>query len=106
MDYKRIKENTTAILSLVFKNDQGELEAPQSIQYRVDCVENREQLRDWTVVTPSLAEVEIELTPEDNACVHTHRGVERHVVTVKADYNGDQQLNNECIYEVQNLRFL
>jgi hypothetical protein len=102
----RVNEGVSAILGVTFKDHDGQLQPPLTIRYRVDCVDNKQELRDWTVVVSPASEIEIELTPSDNAIVFVSRGVERHVVTVEATYSGDGQIAEEYEYEVKNLRFL
>ncbi len=75
------------------------------MEYRVDCADNRQQLRDWTTVAAD-SPLDIQLTPDDNESVITTKAVEVHEVTVRAEYGGTQQITGKYRYEVENLRFM
>ena len=105
MSYDIVNESTTAYLTVKFTDKTGEPAAPSSISYRIDCLTNNEEVRDDTVVTPPAAEIEIKLTPDDNAIINPDNGLERRCVTIKATYGEEgDEINEEYIYNVKNLR--
>lgn len=105
MTMKRVDEGSDATLVLTFYDAAGVLTTPSSIEYRVDCLDNRMQLRDWTSVPPN-SQVDVDLTPEDNESVMVAKSIEVHEVTVRAEHSGIRIITGRFQYEVQNLRFL
>lgn len=100
-----IKEKSTAYLVTSFRDKHRRLAAPTSVQYRIDCLTTRRNVRVWTSIEPA-AQVEIKLTPEDNAIFGSGER-ERRLVTVVAAYEGsDDQVTNEFRYDVLNLKFV
>lgn len=104
MENKQISEGTTATLSMAFFDPDGDAVVPATLRYRIDCVQNRQQIRDWTSLTPA-AQVDVELTEDDNDNV-TSRASEIHEVTVEATYGASGQITSCYRYTVKNLPFL
>ncbi len=102
---QRVNEGSSAQLVATFLDAAREEAVPQSVEYRVDCVENGERIRDWTSKTPAPV-VAIDLTDEDNVSVLLNKGIERHEVTVRAGYGINDFITSKYVYEVANLRFL
>lgn len=105
MRMKRVNEGSSALLTVGFFDADDTPAVPQSVEYRIDCVETGEQIRDWVSLSPA-PEISISLTAEDNASMQTGRSVEQHEVTVRAGYGSAQYLTDRYKYEVANLRFL
>lgn len=106
MTLKRVKEGTTAVVTVNLYDDEGILANPSTLEYRIDCVESREQIRDWTSVPSPSSPDEVTLTPEDNACMMPERDIEKHEITFRATYDGGTEVTSRYVYEVANLRFL
>jgi len=98
-----VNEQSTAYLTVSFRDKAGALAAPTSIVYRIDDEQTRAQIRGDTAVQPA-ATVEITLTPADNALLSPSLAVERHVVTVIGGYGADDQVSAQYVYEVLNLQ--
>lgn len=98
-----VTERSTAYLTVSFYDKAGALAAPASLTYRIDDVESNVQVRGDTTLTPANS-VEITLTPTDNAILNLVGGNEQRRVTVTAVYGASDQLTDEYIYWVQNLR--
>lgn len=100
----RFNEGSSGRVVCRFFSSTGQLEVPDSIQYRIDCSDNDEEIRDWTSVTPDSA-VAIQLSADDNDTILVNQEIEKHVVTVEATY-GAEKVTDSIDYEVRNLRFL
>ena len=99
---KLVAERSTAYLTLSFLDKAGALEAPSSVQYRIDCKTSGQAVRDWTGCPPGPS-VEIVLTPEDNAMQNAANDSERRLVTVIANYGASDEVRDACEYYVRNL---
>lgn len=105
---KVINEQNSQSLVFNLEDEDGEPAVPERFEYRIDCLEGGEAIRDWTNVTPA-AEIVVPLTSQDNAMVNADREWETHVVTVRANYAGSgdpDYLTEEVRYRVKNLAFL
>lgn len=103
MDVDQIKEGSTGYLTVEFKNKDGDLEAPVSATYRIDCLTNGSEVRTDTAISPIASSVEITLTPDDTAIISASNNLEKRLVTVKAIYGADDGLNDNYRYDVINL---
>lgn len=101
-----INEKTTAYLPVSFRDKHGQLAAPSSITYRIDCLTSGRQVRAWTALSPA-AQTEIVLTASDNAIFGSSER-ERRLVTVVASYGSgtDDQVTGDYTYDVRNLRYV
>lgn len=100
---ERVNEQSTAYLSVSFRDKAGALATPTAISYRIDDVATGQEIRDDTAVTPA-SSVEITLTPNDNAMVSAAREIEVHAVTVDATYGASDAVRARYLYEVANLQ--
>lgn len=103
---ERVNEQSTAYLTVSFRDKTGALAAPTTISYRIDDAATRQQIRDSTAVTPVASSVEITLEPADNTIVSPAREIEMHVVTVVATYGINDEVRASYPYEVLNLHFV
>lgn len=101
---ERVNEQSTAYVTVSFRDKAGALATPATISYRIDDVETGQEIRDDTAVTPAASSVEITLTPADNTLVNLNRQYEQHVVTVAATYGASDAVRAEYAYEVVNLQ--
>lgn len=99
-----VNEQSTAYLTVEFRDKAGDLQAPSSARYRVDCPAPSSELRAWTALGAA-SSVEIELNAEDNTMVNGNRPYELRRVTVEATYGADDKLVAEFDYRVRNLEF-
>lgn len=100
----RVNERSTAYLSVSFRDKAGALQSPSAITYRVDDEATGAAIRAETPISAPASEVEIVLTPADNAMRAPRLAVERHVVTVIGSYGDDDQVTAQFVYEVINLQ--
>lgn len=104
--YPIVNEGTGAKLTVAFYDENGDAEVPDSVEYRVDSLEPRTAIRDWTTLSPAES-IEITLTSEDNEVQNRRKQHETHVVTVRAGYAGGTEYANDAYeYKVKNLQFI
>jgi hypothetical protein len=97
-----ITEGSTAYLSVSLKDKAGALAAPASLSYSLTCMTTGAVLRQDVPLAPA-SQVEITLTPADNAIQSQANLYEIRRVTVKAGYGAADALNEEYEYQVKNL---
>lgn len=99
-----INEDTTSYLTVAFLDKTGTAATPTAVSYRVDCLSNGREVRDWTVWGGTLDDtIEIELTPADSAILSPSNETETRRVQVVATFSSGQY-HGEFEYLVDNLR--
>ncbi len=98
-----VNEDTTAILTMTFKNEDGVLTAPTTAQYRIDDVSSRTQIRDWTVISPPASSVDVEITYLENAIIKQTHDLEIRRVSVKWTYATGKRGTEDFVYTLVNL---
>lgn len=82
-----LNEDSTAFLTVVFTDKAGDPATPTAVNYRVDCLTNGREVRDWTTWSGTLDDtIEIELTPQDNAILSSANETETRRVQVVSTY--------------------
>lgn len=104
MSLEKINEGTTGYLTVDFKDKNGNLEAPASATYRIDCRTNNQEIKADTDITPIASSVEIELTATDNTIIDQNNAIEKRLVTIKGSYGIDDKINDDYEYAVLNLQ--
>ena len=102
---KIVNENSTAYLTLTFKDKNGNLATPQTIVYTIHCLTNDQEIKGDTNVVPG-SSVEITITPSENAIIDSSNKYERKMVTVTATYNDNDEITAAYEYKVLNLRYI
>lgn len=97
-----VNEGSTSYLSVSFKDKAGALAAPASLTYSLHCLTTGAALRNDVALSPA-SQVEITLTPADNAILNPGNQYETRLVTVKAGYGAADALQEEYEYQVKNL---
>lgn len=97
-----VPEQSTAWLTVTFKNRSGLLEAPSSFRYRIDTNEGIE-VKDWETISNPSASYEITLTPSDNSITGSNQIVQKNIVTVNATFGAGDERNQKFDYNVRNL---
>lgn len=103
MSLEIIDEETSAYLTVTFKDKDGQQQAPSSASYRIDCLTNDQEVRTDTSLTPA-AQIEIHLEPTDNAIINQDNQTETRLVTIKASYGASDGINASYKYNVRNLK--
>jgi hypothetical protein len=100
---KSVNEESSAFLTVRFYDKNDELTTPSSIQYRLDCLTNNEEVRTWTALAPASV-IEIGLDATDNAIVDQWNHTELRIITIEAYYGVSDKLTTTFKYLVKNLR--
>ena len=103
MALQTIDEESSAYLTVTFKDKDGQPAAPSSASYRIDCLTNDQEVRADTDLTPAPS-VEIHLDSNDNAIINQDKQTETRLVTVKATYGANDGINAPYKYNVRNLK--
>lgn len=99
-----INEESTGYLTVKFFDKAGALAAPSSVVYRIDDVATGLEVRADTAVGSPGSEIEIVLTPADNTILNTVGDNETRRVTVTGTYGPSDQVTDDYLYEVRNLK--
>ena len=99
-----VNEKQSGRLTVSHYDTAGALTVPSTIRYRIDDPDARQQVRDWTTVTPA-SSYTIILTRTDNTMIDATKGKERRKVTVEAVYSSDEADPSDCVYEISKLQF-
>ena len=83
--------------------DDGVAATPDTIRYRIECLTTRRTVRDWTTVSPA-HEIQIVVTPDDNAILNQRSIEERKQLIVQSNYGTDTQKSTKSEWIVENLQ--
>ena len=97
-----VNEKTVAVLTLLFKDEDGALITPSAATYRIDDLTAGTSLVASTPITPVGGMYDIIIAAAINAIIDTARSYETKVVTVAWTY-GTGTANAEYRYRVKNL---
>lgn len=97
-----VNEGSTAYVTVSLKDKAGALAAPASLTYSLHCLTTGAVLRDDVALTPG-SQVEITLTPADNAIQNAGNLYETRLLTVAAGYGAGDALQADYEYQVKNL---
>ena len=100
---QQVNEQSTAYLTVTFRNKAGVAEAPATAKYRIDDVASGSAVLGETAITPVAATVEVRLTPANNTLLVAGNPAELRRVTVIGEYGQDDAVTSEYLYEVVNL---
>ena len=101
----RIKEGTTATLTMVFKDENGDLVVPDIGSYRIDDVQTGEEILGNTSFDPISSTHEVIITETDNRIVSDMKTSEVHRVTVEFTYSVNRKGADKFDIIVENLKF-
>lgn len=97
-----VNEGSTAYATVTLKDKAGALAAPASLTYSLHCLTTGAVLRDNVSLAPA-SQVEITLTPADNAIQTVGNLYETKLLTVVAGYGAADALKEQYEYQVKNL---
>lgn len=100
---ERVKEKTSAYLTVTFEDKDDAAAQPTSSTYQIDDVKTGSAIRISTALSPTAGVVEIHLDKTDNTIQDVTRKSERRRVTVNGVYGSDDEVHDQYIYEVVNL---
>ena len=97
-----VNEKSVAVLTLLFKDEDGALINPSTASYRVDDKSSGSNITAATTINPVDGMYDIVITAAQNAIVDSAKVFETKVVTVSWTY-GTGDANAEYEYRVKNL---
>lgn len=100
-----VNEQSTAYLTVTFKDKAGAAVSPASASYRIDDVQSGTAVRADTALTPA-AQVEITLSPTDNTLVDPTKRQEIRRLTVTGVYGASDKVSAKYDYQLANLTFI
>ena len=98
-----VNEDSTGWLTIEFKDKAGNLEAPDSASYRIDCLTTGQEVRADTPLVAPGGSVELELEPSDTAIITAANRSETKRVTVTSSFGAGGAHNEDYEYVVKNL---
>lgn len=98
----RVFENESFTVHAQFRNGSASA-TPDSVRYRIDCLETGEVLQDWTTVTAS-SQVYIPIAASINEPKLRQSLFERKQLTVEANDSLATAHRDKLIYRVENIR--
>ena len=99
-----VNESSQATITARPVNKDGNLFIPITARYRLDDLDSKKELIDWTTLTPA-KEMTITIPGSSNGIIATNRKRERKVLTVNLDAGLSTEHFEEHIYFVKNLHF-
>ncbi len=101
----QLNESSAAVLAISFVDETDTPTTPTTLEYRIDCESNDQEILDWTEVVGLSTTVEVPITASQNAIITDANLTEVKVVTIRVDYGLDTQYVDDFRYTVQNLKF-
>jgi len=100
---KSIREQSPLRLDVSFFDWDGAPETPTTIHYRVDLLGAKPavNIRAWTQFSPVGQSVSITLDVDDNEFYSAQGNSEVHIVTVAANQGQADEMNEQFLYEVE-----
>jgi len=101
-----VNELSTCYWVLRFYDENGDLDTPSHIWTKIDCLSSGLPIQVWTL-EPTRSSIWTKMvTPKQNKIVGTGSDNERRILTVKARFNSDEdmEVNEEFEWLVRNLK--
>lgn len=99
-----IREASQHVVSVKFRDRATvALVVPTNISYRIDCLTTGAQIADWTSVSAD-DEIDITITPTQNALQDQCNARECRQLTVAADFGLATQFMDSVTFELENLQ--
>jgi len=101
-----VREESRQKFAVSFQDEQFKPFLPATIRYRLDDRTDgrKQQVIDWTDVTPTATSIEILIPSTANIILNDNNAYETRVLTIQSDYGTDNQLSFDETYRVLNLR--
>lgn len=100
-----VNERSTSYLTITFKDKDGNLAAPSSATYQINCMTTGTEIKADTALGGG-SSVEVTISAAENALIDQTNRLERRRVTVDASFAGGQEHHEEFDYYVKNLAFV
>jgi hypothetical protein len=101
-----VKEGSLAFLTVSFYNELNVLSAPTSATWEVHDKGSGTVLKTATAMLPIASSYKIELSSSINDLLDSSSSEETRIVTVKASFGADREVNDEHEYDVLGLRYV
>ncbi len=102
-----VNENSSAVLTVIFKDENKKHVIPDSISYRIDDIKSNTSIKASTFLIPSETSIGIDITAIENRILTPTNKFEQRAVTTIFTYNsGTKQGTSEFKYQVENLSFI
>lgn len=99
---EEVNEESTAFLTLNFKDKDGQPEQPAEIKYWIHDLFSGEEVRGETTVQPANS-VEITLSVSDNTLINDTNKREGRLVTIEATYGANEKQTGQFHYNIKPL---
>ena len=99
-----VNEQSTGWVFVSFYNVDNQVIVLDTLVYTIDDFETDNSVKTTTSVNPQEESV-IRLAPEDNVIISTDLHFERKILTVIADFGSGQELKDQFVYYVKNLKY-
>lgn len=101
-----VKEGSLAFLTVSFYDEHNVLTAPTSATWEVHDKGTGTVIKTATAMLPIASSYEIELSSSINDLLDSNSSEETRVVTVKASFGADREVNDEYEYDVLGLEYV
>jgi hypothetical protein len=99
-----IREKSKHVIGVKFKTrSTAALTTPTNVYYRIDCLTTGNEILTWTSVSTD-DELDITITPTQNALQDQGNDYETRELTVAANYGLSTQFVESVTFQVENLR--
>ncbi len=106
MHIEEVNENSTRYLDVTFRDENNALAAPNSVQYRVDCITTGTAVKALTTVNAPSSSLRITLTKAETAIITDTNNQELKRVSIIAEYGAGDEENDEYDFYVKNLKYI
>ena len=97
------KERSSFSVTAYFRDSSDAAEAPTTAEYRIDDLERREKITDWTSLTPAVS-IAIAITATENKILSHSSTFERRQITVSADRGLATETRDTAQWQVENIQ--
>ena len=101
-----VNEQSNAILSLSFRDENGNKITPTSGRYRIDDMASGAVVTPWAVFSPTISSYDIVISGAENTLVNEYNEAEQRMVTIVIFYSSGRQTTIEYIYNILNMQHL
>lgn len=98
-----VDEGSAAFVTFTFRDEDGNLITPSTVEWRLDDLTNDANIVDWTVITPDTS-VSVQCTGAHNSISAESKQYELREVSVRIDNGLATQAYKSKRYKVKNLR--
>lgn len=97
-----IDENSPVFVTVSFTDENGAPTVPTTVDWRLDDLSNKVQVKDWTVLTPANP-LTFSIRASDNGIIDTNRDSELKEAVIRIDDGFATEAHKSVKYTVTNL---